>query len=300
MVAVVTGSGTGLVNSSRDVLGSGGELGSASTGRAGERVTVNAANGNLIVQDRDEYLVGIGPDVDLLRTYNSQGGWDGDNGDGWRLGYYRRVGGLTSTVNTVGSTIRRVEADGSESVFTCNGVRYVCTDGAGQYDTLSFDGANWTWTDGDTGVKELYELYGAGSYRLRQITDADGNFVRVDYGASGLISTLATYKAGATAASETLTLTYAGTELQQVSTSYLDAQNQVRTRGVTRYAYLSGRLDTVTTDLSPEDNSISDGKVYTVRYRLENRAAQPGSDPTGDLNAARRRSESLSCACTRR
>ena len=60
MVSVVTGSGAGLVGS-KDVLGSAGELGNAGTGRAGERLTVNAANGNLVVQDRDEYLVGVVP-----------------------------------------------------------------------------------------------------------------------------------------------------------------------------------------------------------------------------------------------
>lgn len=54
MVSVVTGSGSGLVNSSKEVLGAAGELGNAATGRAGEQVTVNAANGNLVVQARDE------------------------------------------------------------------------------------------------------------------------------------------------------------------------------------------------------------------------------------------------------
>jgi len=106
MVSVVTGSVAGLVSTSKDVLGAAGGLGQASTGRAGEQVTVNAANGNLIVQDRDEYLVGVGPDVDLLRTYNSQGGWDGDNGDRWRIGYYRKVYAFN------GSSITRAEADG--------------------------------------------------------------------------------------------------------------------------------------------------------------------------------------------
>ncbi|MEK9803645.1 MAG: hypothetical protein VW475_09620 [Curvibacter sp.] len=75
MVSIVTGNGAGLVNSSKDVLGSDGQIGNAASGRAGEGVTVNAATGNLVIQDRDEYLVGVGADVDLLRTYNSQGCW---------------------------------------------------------------------------------------------------------------------------------------------------------------------------------------------------------------------------------
>ena len=64
MVSIVTGSGSGLVNSSKDVLGGAGELGNAATGRAGERVTVNAATGNLVIQDRDEYLVGLSVSID--------------------------------------------------------------------------------------------------------------------------------------------------------------------------------------------------------------------------------------------
>lgn len=275
MVSVVTSAGAGLVNSSRDVLGAVGELGNSATGRAGERITVNAASGNLVVQGRDEYLVGVGPDVDLLRTYNSVGGWDGDNSDGWRLAYYRRVSGLSGPVNTLNSSIRRIDADGNETTYIHNGTRYVCTDGAGQHDALSFDGSSWTWTDGETGVKELYESAGTGNYRLRRVTDTDGNFVQVDYAASGLITALATYKAGTTVACETLTLSYVGTELQKVSTSYLDAQNQQKTRSVTSYIYANGKLDTVITDLSPEDSTV-DANVYKLRY---------GYDSSGRLNS---------------
>jgi large repetitive protein len=85
MVSVVSGSGLGLVNTSRGVAGANGEWGQAVQGRAGERITVNAANGNLVIQNQDGQLAGIGADIALLRTYNSQGGWDGDNGDAWRL-----------------------------------------------------------------------------------------------------------------------------------------------------------------------------------------------------------------------
>ena len=77
MVAVVTGAGLGLSNTSKELAGQAGELGQSAFGRANERVTVNAATGNLVIQNRDEFLVGIGEDVSVARTYNSLGAWDG-------------------------------------------------------------------------------------------------------------------------------------------------------------------------------------------------------------------------------
>src|SRR4051812_38727886 len=103
MVAIVTGQGLGLFNTSGALLGAQGQVGGAGQGTAGERVTVNAATGNLVVQQKDEWLVGVGPDAQVLRTYNSQGGADGDNGDQWRLGVSRKVYGLTGAVNAANS-----------------------------------------------------------------------------------------------------------------------------------------------------------------------------------------------------
>ncbi|WP_457325346.1 hypothetical protein, partial [Roseateles sp. P5_E11] len=273
MVSVVTGSGNGLVNTSKDVLGGAGGMGQAATGRAGEQITVNAANGNLVIQDRDEYLVGVGPDVDLLRTYNSQGGWDGDNADGWRVGYYRQVTLTSGPFNADGSVAKRVEADGTERSYTCNAGVYVSKEGGGQYDTLSYAGGVWTWTDGDSGVKETYAL-GNGTYRLTQVTQPEGHFVAVTYNASGLIDTLGTYKAGSVvgtnAPDEKVTLTYSGNQLGSITTSYLDA-GQAKTRSVTSYTYYpagsgikTGKLQAVTTDLTPTDTT--DAKAYTVTY----------------------------------
>src|SRR5688572_16412434 len=117
MVSVVGGAGLGLSNTSRELAGAAAGLGEAALGRGPERVTLNAATGNLVVQSRDEFLAAAGSDIELLRTYNSLGGWDGDNGDGWRLGIYRRVSGLAGTLNAAGSTVRRIEADGHEALY---------------------------------------------------------------------------------------------------------------------------------------------------------------------------------------
>ena len=120
MVSVVAGSGAGLTNTSKEVIGTAGQWGQAEVGRAREFVGVNATSGNLVLQNRDEFLIGTGNDVDLLRTYNSLGAWDGDNADNWRIGYYRRVAGLVGVVNTAGSSIKRMDADGFESTFSIN------------------------------------------------------------------------------------------------------------------------------------------------------------------------------------
>jgi len=71
MVAVVGGAGLGLANTSREVAGAAAGLGEAALGRGPDRATLNAASGNLVLQSRDEFLVGIGADIELLRTYNS-------------------------------------------------------------------------------------------------------------------------------------------------------------------------------------------------------------------------------------
>jgi YD repeat-containing protein len=277
MVSVVSGNGAGLGNTSREVVGQAGEIGDATVGRGGDRVTVNAASGNLIIQNRDEFLVGVGEDISVLRTYNSQGAWDGDNADNWRIGYYRRVSGLTGTVNTAGSTIKRIDADGLESTYTYDTTRlkYVTYDGAGSYDTLSFASNVWTWTDGDTRVAETYNQTSTGSttFRLTRVTNTEGHSIRLTYVTGGMIGTIASWKSGASAADETVTLTYDNStnkRLTQVATAYRNEQGTSVTRTRTRYEYnANGRLEYVRTDLSPQDNSIADGKSYWVRYTYD-------------------------------
>src|SRR5712691_5710460 len=262
MVAIVSGAGLGLSNGSLNVLGPQGALGQANQGRAGEGVYVNAATGNLVVQNRDEVVIGRGLDLSLVRTYNSQGFLNDDNGDNWRLGVYRKVYNLTGTVNTAGSTITRIAEDGSESIYTYNAAlgKYTSSDGAGAYDALAFDGAaqTWTWTDGDTQVTERYDAANGG--RITQVLDPDGNGLTYTYNAAGLITQVND------ASGETTFLDYSGNNLTDLRTVTSAGQTLIRTR----YAYdTSNRLIQVITDLSPEDASVADGKTYTVSYTYD-------------------------------
>ena len=75
MVAIVSGTGLGLLGSSLYTLGGQKHAasGTATTGRNGDQVYLNAATGNLVMQQRDEFLASAGINTALTRTYNSQG-----------------------------------------------------------------------------------------------------------------------------------------------------------------------------------------------------------------------------------
>ena len=266
MTAIVAGEGLGLLNTSLG-LGAHGAVGEASWGRNGERVVVNASTGNLVVQQQDEWLIGVGPDLNLVRTYNSQGGEDYDNGDQWRLGFNRRVYGLNLPVNTTDSTVKRIDDDGLERTYKWNGTAYVSKAGPGTYDKLAWDGSKWTWTDGDTQTSETYEaMVGAGSsgkYRLKTVADTAGKTVTVGYvSGSDLLSTLTTDNSSNGA--KTLTIEYvSGTSNIARVVSQGGASPRVT------YTYDNNRLYEVTVDLTPgnaADNATDATTLYKTTY----------------------------------
>ncbi len=192
MVGVVTGNGLGLSGSSLSVLGAGGQLGVAGGGQGGDAAYVNAKTGNLILQRQDELLVGMGPDIGVARTYNSNATFDFDNNDGWQLSLYRKLSALTGTVNTAGSTITRTEADGAQQVYSYTSGQYTNRDGGGAYDTLTYTaGTNtWTWTDGSTQTTETYDASPTtGEWRIARRADTAGYALVYRYDpTSGLIT----------------------------------------------------------------------------------------------------------------
>ncbi len=280
MVAIFTGAGVGLERGSGSMLGGAGLLGSASLGRNGEQVAVNGFTGNLLISQRDEFLVGRGPDLAIARTYNSLGDLSDDNGDNWRQSTDRRVYGLARTPNVAGSTVRRVSADGSDIVYAWNAAAnaYTTTEGAGTFDKLTSSAGIWTWTDGDSQMRETYAAYND-LWRISQQIDPDGNALSFTYTGANLTRVT-------TADGSYTDYSWSGNNITQMVTSYTDlATSTGKTLTRTRYFYdASNRLTSVKVDLSPENNDITDGKVYVTTYtyagtsrRVESIAQSDGS-----------------------
>ncbi|HEY5723948.1 MAG TPA: LysM peptidoglycan-binding domain-containing protein [Allosphingosinicella sp.] len=251
MVAIFTGTGTGLERGSAMVLGSRGQIGSAPLGRAGEGVYVNAANGNLVITRQDEILIGKGPDSLIARTYNSQATSDGDNNDDWQASVYRKIAGAYGD-----ATVKRMDWDGSDTVYTRVGTStvYVTTDGQGAYDTLTWSTSTsqWTWDDGDSSISEIYDSAGT----LLNVRDKDVNILTYTYPSGKVRAT--------TANGEYTELVYAGTLLTHVVTQTATALTRVY------YEYDgSNRLLTVKVNLDPADNSKTTGTNYSLSYTYD-------------------------------
>jgi YD repeat-containing protein len=271
MVAIFTGAGTGFERSSASVLGSQGRLGNAGFGRSGETVYVNAANGNLLINQRDEFLVGRGPDVNIGRTYNSLATLGDDNNDKWRQSTDRRVFGLTGTLNTAGSTVHRVGDDGADITYSWDAAQsaYVATDGSGAYDKITRSGTLWTWTDGDTQAIERYDESLGGM--IVQATDTSGNTLTYQYLLGKLDKVI-------TADGSWTQYQWSGANITRIVTGFTNlATNVSTTLSRTWYEYSNNRLSKVRIDLTPNDNVLpADSDSYWTSY---------GYDGAGRVNS---------------
>ncbi|MFC4158796.1 hypothetical protein [Chitinimonas lacunae] len=256
---------------SLNALGGRGVLGSAKTGTSGGSVYLNAATGNLVLQRQDEFLAGQGPDLAMLRTYNSGGRFDGDNNDGWRLGFYRTVRlDPGRQIGEAGSSLTRTDRDGAELRYRFDLVRkaYVRADQGGD-DVLVYDEVNksWTWTDGATRHSELYSKNGEQGWRLVESRDRDGDTINYVYNGRGLLSEVRSSNRG------TMVLVY-GKPDQPLLLTAVKLQIDGRDYQHTSYHYdAQQRLHQVKVDLTPEDGN--DKHFYQVDYEYYD---QPGRD----------------------
>lgn len=280
MVALVGGSSVGLSLTSLTTLAQRGVWGQAQQGRNGEAAYVNVVNGNAIVQDRDDQLVGRGLTFASVRTYNSEGSFPTHNQDHWLLGTQARSAKRSGGLNTVGSTITRTDQDGADSVYTYDAARglYVSTAGGGAYDTVRYDllSTNFVWTDGATGLSERYQSFGQGA--LLSTSDTSGNTIAYTYNLNGTLSTVTD------ASGEVSSFIYgSGQNVSEIRTQYSNGLGGVGTLTRAHYTYDSlNRLTKVSVDLSPEDNSIADAKVYTTTYTYDGTSARIASAVQSD------------------
>ncbi len=261
MVAVFTGNGLGLYNSSLTQLGLG--LGdSAGLGQSRTRQYVNVASGNLVLQDQDESLVVRGLNTTLLRTYNSRGSVAGSGADGFVTGYERRVALTAGMLNDIGSQMTLSTGDGQDVVFTWSGTlnQYTSTAGEGAHDTLSYDAADRTWTyvEGSTQREEQYADHADALLqgRLTRIRDlrSDGTTPAqfdVLYDDNQRVTEVRSLD-GSGAMADALIFGYDGAgRLASVAT-----REDGVIRGQLSYGYDNeGRLSWVQTDLTPSDGS---------------------------------------------
>ena len=144
MSQIFTGSGLGLNNSSLDKLGSYGPQGNGKLGQGGERVYINATNGNLILRHNDGYLSDHDLGLNLVQTYNSQGQL---NGNAWQFNVATKLF-FTGNPNTVGSTVIRLDEAGHESTYHFNEASGYYLSDSGTTERLRFDGNAWEYQSG--------------------------------------------------------------------------------------------------------------------------------------------------------
>ena len=300
MVAIVSGNNLGLNQGSLATLGNNGQIGTANQGRNGERAYVNVATGDLVLQDQDALLAGVGSGSAAVRTYNSQGNFNPNNAGGWAEGPYRSI-----SVGADG-TLVRTDVDGSTNVYSWDATRqlYVAASAAGSaLDTISVSGtgasAVYTWTDGATGSTETYQGFGNGlllsstdpsgntltytydaNNRLIGTTNADGESINYTYSPDGLLTAVSTTLQSGQILSE-VSYTYdALNRLQTVSvnlnpTGDVPAGSDVLATYVTTYSYdgASARVTGVTQ---------SDGSSLAFTYVLVNGDYRVATATDGD------------------
>ncbi|TSJ82768.1 RHS repeat protein, partial [Chitinimonas sp. BJB300] len=180
-----------------------------------------------------------------------------DNNDNWRIGAYKQVRLESGAVGAVGSTLLRLREDGSEVRYQYDAATqsYRSLDQGVEDGTICHVDNQWSWTSQDGGLTEQYSTAEGG--RLLKTRDRDGNTLTYQYAANGLISRIDS------AGGEALVFDYQNNLLADIRHVAPDGTAQTRTR----YQYDDqGRLSQLIVDLTPDDNSVADGKTYVTRY----------------------------------
>lgn len=164
MTQIFTGSGLGLIGSSLGALGQYGPKGVAGLGQNGLSTYVNAATGNLVLQQRDGFLADFTGGFDLFQTYNSRS--DGS----WRFN--------TATHLTFDEQhIYRTDEDGHQRRFIYNAHQHAYLADDGSTARLTFENNAWIYREGTGQIASRYNQDG----QLTSMNDRDGHVFHFSY-----------------------------------------------------------------------------------------------------------------------
>ncbi|MEV6345208.1 LamG-like jellyroll fold domain-containing protein [Actinoplanes sp. NPDC051851] len=206
-------------------------------------------NGNYTTSASDAQVTGVGPALEISRSYNSlDTRRTGAFGQGWSSILDVKA---TERYDTTGAvqTVVVTYPNGSEVAFGRN------TDGtftapSGRYAVFTKQTTGYTLTDKDATQYVFGRDATGGVYKVTQIIDANGRALTFAYDATtGLIATMTN------ASGRTLTLTWTGTHVATVTT---DAPTAGGTGYTWTYAY--GTYDRLTTVCPP--GTTTDCTVY--------------------------------------
>ncbi|PJD92646.1 MAG: hypothetical protein CK426_01150 [Legionella sp.] len=171
MTQIFTGSGLGLYGSSLR-LGHYGPRGSASLGQGKESVYLNIATGNLVVQQQDGFLADASLGMNLLHTYNSQGGAHAS----WRFNLQTSLV-VQGSPNGRDSKITRTAGDGHQTAFYYDSNKQAYYSLEGGIDRISWRNNQWVYSQGASVVEEYYNEAG----QLTRIADKEGHYFQFVY-----------------------------------------------------------------------------------------------------------------------
>jgi RHS repeat-associated protein len=238
---------------------------------------VNTATGEFSLPESDIGIEGVGPSLDVSRTYSSTlASSDGPFGYGWSADFAMKLDVLSAgdTTDPRPRQVQITQENGATVVFT-EGPNHLYSADARVLATLTRDDStgNFTFTRRSGAVMEFNS---AG--RLVELRDLRGNAVAVGYNDSNQVTSLSA------SGGRTLTLTWADGRVSQVADSagrsvsygYSNAGNLTSATGVdgavTGYGYDSAHYMTTV--------SKPGGAVTTNVYDGSNRVTSQ-TDPTG-------------------
>ncbi|TPW13417.1 MAG: hypothetical protein FD127_2044, partial [Acidimicrobiaceae bacterium] len=208
-------------------------------GNDGYAVTVGGVNTAIrghVESWTDVKIAGVGPSLELTRTYNSQDRRIGIFGRGWTSTFETRA-----FENCVTKDVTVLYADGRRETHRWNGTSYVTP--AGHTTKLTKTGSTGWKLTGVDGIVRTFRTDG----RMTSIADADAQALNLSWNGSGQLTTVTDVVSG-----RTLTFTYTSGLVSSVAT------NSVTSAGVTaplvwNYTYSGQDLAKV---CEPRNNNV--------------------------------------------